>query len=442
MTRLPYGARQGGEPELEAGGQSLSRRSELRRHWLALFGACLGAGAGAGLSVYTSGVFGPALLAEFGWTPSQFALIGTLALAIIVILPIAGRLSDSIGVRVVAGVGFTGLAAVFFVMSLMSGSFSMFAVITVAQYVFGAFTTSAIFSRVVAERFIAARGLGFAIVMSGPPLMGAIVAPVLGWVIEHYDWRAAYQVLTAICALSGVLVVWALPMSKDRRHKHAASEMRPATSAKVVFRDVVRQKAFWLIVAGMFLINVPQGLAGAQLKLMAVDSGATAQLATWMMSFYALGVLSGRVLFGVSLDRFPCHLVAAIGLSLPAFGFFALASNFDHGWFLISAILLIGLAQGAEGDVAAYLVSRHFKMANFSFVLSLLGSLIAVSSAVGAVILSGSLEAWGGYRIFILLSAWLTLMGALVFAFIGNRPDRLRHVDGQPVHHQQAQVGA
>ena len=76
---------------------------------------------------------------------------------------------------------------------------------------------------------------------------------------------------------------------------------------------------------------------------------------------------------------------------------------------------LIGLAQGAEADVGAYLISRRFHIENFSLVLSTMTLAVLVGTAVGALMLSAALEATGSYTLFLTISAVSTIAGALMF---------------------------
>jgi hypothetical protein len=43
------------------------------------------------------------------------------------------------------------------------------------------------------------------------------------------------------------------------------------------------------------------------------------------------------------------------------------------------AVAIVGLAQGAEGDIGAYLISRRFDLKNFSLLLSFLTASIALA---------------------------------------------------------------
>ena len=55
--------------------------SEFRLNWQPLLAASIGLAMGSALGHYTLSLFGPALIAEFGWTKAQFALVGALPLA-------------------------------------------------------------------------------------------------------------------------------------------------------------------------------------------------------------------------------------------------------------------------------------------------------------------------------------------------------------------------
>lgn len=82
--------------------------------------------------------------------------------------------------------------------------------------------------------------------------------------------------------------------------------------------------------------------------------------------------------------------------------------------------MVIGLAQGAESDIGAYLISRRFEMKNFSLLLSIMTMTIVLGSAAGSVVMSLTLHGGGDYVPFLLVSAGATLMGAVLFGFTGQ----------------------
>ena len=396
----------------------MSYGAELIRHRRVLAAAMLGMGFGLLLNNYVAGLFGPELIAEFGWSRSDFARATVVPTVLMVIVPIVGRLADLFGVRRVAVVGVLGIPASFLAMSRMDGSLVQFLLLTGMLMTFGTLTSSTIYTRLVAERFDRARGIAFAIVLTGPPLIGAITAPLLADLIAAEGWRAGYQALAAVSLAGGLGAVALIPGGPLPSLRAA----RRRGSFIADFRLIAHRRVFWLIVAGMFLCNLPQALGSSQIKLMALDSGATDQIAVAMVSAYALGVIAGRIVCGLALDRFDTRLVAFATLSLPAIGFAILWSPFDAGWLMVGAMGLVGMAQGAEGDIGAYLVTRHFELANYSFVLGLVTSGLSAASSIGAMVLSIMLRGDGNFGGFVLFSAIITAVGAGLFLLIDRQP--------------------
>jgi MFS family permease len=257
------------------------------------------------------------------------------------------------------------------------------------------------------------------------PLAGAIMTPIMGTIIDDHGWRAGYQVMALLTGFGGVialLLVGKTPPASRYGGQQADDDAQALTgrSALADLKVLVRQPAFLLLVAGMLFCNFPQVLVGSQLKLVVMESGAPATLATWIVSLYATGVIVGRFACGLALDKVAAHKVAIFALGLPAIGFMALASPYDAPWILGGAILLVGLAQGAEGDIGAYLISRNFDLGLYSFVFAFVSCAMFVASASGSVILSRTLAWTDSFDTFLVIAAALTLLGALAFFLTGR----------------------
>lgn len=399
--------------------------SEFKVHWQPLLAASLGMGLGSALSHYTMSLFGPALLEEFGWSKAQFALIGSIPLINMLFVPFAGRFTDKFGSRLAAIIGFTALPLGFLAFTMMDGSLSTFFAIWVVQHIFGILTTSLVFCRVIVERFDSARGIALSLVMTAPPLVGAIAAPVLGALIDSEGWRAGYIAMAAMTGGGGIIAI--IAMGRSERKRAAAAIPKPKIPSSLSGKELgalLRHPTLLLIIGGMFLVNIPGVFASSQLKLVVMDSGVSSANATWMMSLYAIGVIIGRFLSGLALDRVPAHLVAIATLGLPAIGYLVLASHVTAFGILALGVGIIGFAQGAESDVGAFLISRRFDMKNFSLLLSLLTTMIGAGTAAGSLILSIALHNTGSYVPFLLISAVATVLGALLFALTGSRRAR------------------
>lgn len=393
----------------------MTTRQEFAAHWQALCGATTGMALGLALNHYVMSLFGQALIAEFGWSKAQYALIGATPFFTLILIPVMGRLIDRAGPRAAAAIGFVSLPLGYLALSTMTGSFALFFAIIVVKSVLGTLTTTMVFARVIVERFDRARGLALSIVMSAPSLVGMVATPIVASIIEEAGWRVAFQALALVTAAGGLLCWWLL--GRDRRSRSPAGVPPLSLRAAAGF---VRSPVLLLAIGGMYMVNLPQVLAASQLTLVLADSGASTALATLCVALYAGGVAVGRLLSGLALDRFAVHKVALCTLGLPAIGLAAIATPFDAPWVLIGSVLLLALAQGAEGDIGAYLISRRFGIANYSLLMSLMTVALTIGAASGSLILSTTLGATGSYAPFLNICAVATLAGAGLFFAIGT----------------------
>jgi predicted MFS family arabinose efflux permease len=389
---------------------------ELKANWRALLASALGLGAGLSINSYVLSVFAPHLLQAFGWSKAQYALLGTTVMATLFCLPIVGRLTDVFGVRRIALIGVISTPLSYLAFSRCDGDIREFVAIMLLQVIFGTTTTATVYSRLVAESFTRARGRAFALVAGWPAIVGAVGVPLLTHTIETQGWRAAYEALAVFSAIVGTVALFLIP-------RRTESAVRPVTTrqrARADYAALARNPTFWLIVAGVFLCNLPQTLNSMQLNLMLIDNGVSTAQASMMVSIFAVGVIVGRFVCGIALDRLPSHLVAAVGMGVPAIGMFIIVSSIDTIGALSFATLLLGLSMGAEGDIYAYLVVRHFGVQVYSSVLGLTTAVLGIATAVGSVILSITLERTNSFTMFVGFGGIVTVIGSALFLLLGR----------------------
>lgn len=394
----------------------LSYFGELRTNWQPLAAATAGLSAGLSLSAYTNAVMGPEFLEEFDWSRSDFVLTGVITLLTFVFLPVYGRLTDLFGVRRIAVFGVVGLPLCWIAYTLMSGPIWQYFAINVVLIGLGVATTPAIYSRIVATCFDKARGLALAIAISGPPLLGAIGAPALEVINRAYGWRVGCLAIAATIAVIGALALLLVPAEKP-----GVRRVRGEGKTGKDYRLIGRTRVFWILLFGVLLCNLYHTVTTSQLGVVLGDSLGRGDQVTLLISIFATAVIIGRFACGVALDRFPAQRVAAIAMGLPGLGCLLIASSWDSFTALIVAVCCLGAAWGAEGDVIAYLVARRFDLTLYSTVLSILSAAIGVSSALGAFILSRTLQVSDSFNGFLVFTGAAAFLGGALFLLLGRQ---------------------
>jgi MFS family permease len=363
--------------------------AELRQNWRPLLAATIGMGSGLSIVGVITSTIAPTLVADTGWSKADFAMVGSLSMITAFAFPFIGRLADLIGVKKTALIGQVTVPLAYLAYSLMSGEFWIYLVIFAFQSFVCVTTTATVYTRLAVQHVKHARGLALAIVASGPAVTGIILAPILNSYVETHGWRDSYQAMALFAAVAGTITFLLIPSQKPA---DKAAITGPKRRAREDYPVIFRTFAFWILLAAMLLCNLPATILLVQLKMLLLDNGVTGEGAAVMLSTLSAGMLAGRFLTGVALDRFRAHIVSFVTLGLPSLGLFVIASSYDAPAVLTAAVFALGFAFGAEGDIVAYLVARHFPVAIYSSVLGLLTAAMSFSTASGAALLSFTLR--------------------------------------------------
>ncbi len=391
---------------------------ELRDNWRPLLAATIGVGSGMSLAGTITSTIAPSMVADNQWSMANFAMVGSLGIFSSLAFPFIGRLADTLGVRMTALIGQITLPLAFLAYSMMSGSLSAYIAIFLFQSVICVTTTATVYSRLPVQYIKKARGLALAIVVSGPALVSAIGGPILNQYVEANGWRAAYQALAIYVAFAGAITFFMIPPERNS----SKSQPMIRRSAKKDYPFIFRSSAFWILAAAMLLCNLPQTLMLTQLKLVLLKNGISGSGSAVMISALSIGMLAGRFITGLALDRFSAHIVAFITLGLPSIGLFIIASSLDTAPILTMAVFFLGFAFGSEGDIVAFLVAKHFGIRIYSSVMGLMTAIISASASVGALILSKILATTGNFDLFMNVTGVTVLIGASLLLALHRAP--------------------
>jgi MFS family permease len=390
--------------------------SEFRAGWRPLLATALGMASGmSAIGVFTS-IMAAHFIRDLHWSPAAFARVGAVSIVMSAFIPVAGRLADLWGVRRTAAIGVAILPLSMIGISLMTGDIAQYYALFIIQAVFCVTTTATVYSRTIVAHFERARGLALAIAASAPGITGIVASLLLNPYVEAHGWRSGYRLCAGIALVLGITALALLP----KRSPPAAESPLIASPRRRSWADypaIFRTPAFWLLIAAMLACNLYQPLVLTQLNLLVLAQGIDKASVGGIISVFSMAMVAGRFLCGAAIDRFPGQIVAALGMGLPCVGLFLLAAGLG-GHAVTVAMLFIGLAVGAEGDLIGVLVSRAFGIAIYGSVMGLVTAAISLATASGALVLGAMLARQGGYGGFLLLTGITTLLGGTLFLLL------------------------
>lgn len=388
----------------------LSTGQEWLSGWRIVLAAAVGAAAGLILYPFVASLFIKHHTAAFGWSRCEASYASVATLIAGSLAPLVGRLADRIGVRPVIILGCTGFAGACIGMSLQDGNIWTYYALNFLLVFFGLGTTSITWARPINAVFVRSRGLALSTALSSVTLTAAITPLLLNYVIATYGWRAGWVTLGLMAIAGSALGLLMLPKVKARPEAMANSYK---------LGEATRMPAFWFLVAGMFIINIPSGGLMAQMAALVGDKGLDETMVASVLSSFAVSVFFGRLIAGFCLDRFPPQLVTFIAMGVPAAGCLMLLGQSAYLPLVIAGIGLAGLSQGAEGDVGPFLIARYFGLESFGALMGCVNAAVVTATGVGGMLFAQTFDITGSYDVALWIGAGCFLVGAICFAMIG-----------------------
>jgi MFS family permease len=338
---------------------------------------------------------------EFGWSrPDVTVALSVFLAALVVSLPVAGRLVDRYGARRVAlpsvlSYGLA-LASMRWITPSLQHLYALYGVIAVA----GAGAQSLTFIRVLSAWFDRRRGLAIGVCMAGYGIGYVFVPLIAQALIAAWGWRAAYAGLGAL-ALVGPLPVIALLLhdSPQALGLERADGVVAACAASATGRTLaaaLRSRELWLLGGTFVLMSAALNGVQAQIVPLLTGRGYGAATAALMLSAIGLGSFPGRLLVGFLIDRIHAPFVAMGFYALSAIALAWLADGRAPG-LVFACALAVGLSLGAENDILGYLVGRYFGLRWFGQIYGVLLGTYLVGAAIGPYLMARAYTATGGY---------------------------------------------
>lgn len=341
-----------------------SARQELAHNWPMLLVAFLLVFFAFGVPTYSLPFMYGAAMHEFGWTNAQVNLLSTAKFLIGAIAALGmGVLIDRVGGRwtVLVGTAAGGVAMATFLLATNLPVYYLAG----AMLGFSASSIVAAMKVIIARLFSTNQGIAMGIVLTATSTGGIIMPLIWPPLLTVMNWRHIFAMLSLGPFLIAV-PLWLYFMSTNAEMRELVSKRSETTSDTTIwqhFKLISKERAFWLMAIGIFLISgVDQALMQNYVNFLHTDKGMDLRTTiSWAGSLLAvIGVLA-KVGSGWFYDLFSIrgiaffYLLAAISifLGLPVAGIgslllFITVRGVSHGGLIVDVPIMTRHYYGME----------------------------------------------------------------------------------------------
>jgi MFS family permease len=391
-------------------GSAPGKESEWTIGWRIVLACAVGNGTGVSLLFYVFSMFLLPMSAELGISRTEAGIVQALVVTAALGAPLVGRLTDILGFRPVYVVttlilGLTGIVQG----TLVDSAVVLGATVAAAAFV-GSGNSAITITRPVNAHFRQHRGLALGLVGLGVSITAIVVPPVLHVIIHDHGWRQGFLALAGLSLLVGLpltLLLMPRTAATQRIDRHLATGR--------VDRTFLQTRDFWLLAGAGFLINIAISGAISQMAPMIQERGLGPATAALAVSAFATGQFIGKLGGGWLLDRFEARRVSALLIMVPASGYVLLLLGGGMAWLAVLAAGLIGILQGADIDIFAYLTARRFGFENYGTIFGSLHAIGWIGNVAGILTFSISFDRLGSYGPAQVLALVMLMLGSLLF---------------------------
>ena len=342
------------------------------------------------------------------------------------ISPFVGVMLDRFGPKrvMIFGVIVTGFG--FILMSQMQTIWHFYgAVLLLALGM--SFGTFIVFVATVGNWFVRRRAKAFSILMTFSAV-GAVVLPLLVWIIDSYGWRPALFGVGVGFWIIGIPVALIMRRRPEdygqlpdgdgelRVADGTGGMRRPVREISIGVREVLRLRAFWQI---SIAVSVGQLVSSTNLFHLPalIDYEIGAWLAATAAGAVAIGDILGRVSIGFIGDRFDKKMLLSISFLIQMLGVGALAminsTYFGISWGLIPLpifVLGFGLGFGASIPLRLAILADYFGRRSYGSVVGIASSVSAIFGTIGPLFVGLMYDFTDSYRPAYAIMAFMMLI--------------------------------
>ena len=353
---------------------------------------------------------------ELGISRTQFSSIATLtSLVGMICAPIAGILFSRYSVRYI-------MTAAGVVCTLSYASFSLaqniwhMAVSGIGLGIGYIFLANLPISILVNRWFLTNRGTVLSIAFAGGSLGGALLSPVVTYLIKTVGWRNTYSILgVSSCILIVPLVFFIIRNQPEDVNLKPLGENEQAGKERTIWgysiRQLFRMPSFWMFTGGNAAMLLTLGCL-YHMPVYAQDLGFSGEQSALIVSVYSIVAIGGKFLMGRAFDKFGLIygiLVGAVGMAF-TFLFLLAAKNFT---LLLAAAVCYGVGSACGTVMTPILLERMFGPAHYGENYGFAHAVVTMSMGINNPLFASIYDIGGSYA-----PAWMMGVGLCVLAVV------------------------
>jgi predicted MFS family arabinose efflux permease len=431
---------------MSKGRQSSSNRigpaSEWRSHGTLLIPSLAGIALVSVLGYATGVMMGP-LQREFGWSRAEIST-GTMIISFVSVLlsPVVGAAIDRFGPRWVAILGVCAYTALLAWLSTATADIWSWWLRCAVLGVASTIILPTVWTAAINGVFIVNRGKALAVALLGTGVSATFVPSLTNALIERLGWRSAIVALAL--GAGGLVLVLVLVFFRNKAAAHSGwtpSKTPIAALPGMTVREGLYAPAFFKLMAGVFIFGVSCLAltinAVPVLEARGLDRGAAAGVA----GLLGIGSIIGRLGGGFLLDRFDAGKIAAVSALAPVVSITILLALPTSDLTSGLAMLMLGLALGAEVDSCSYLAARHFGMRSFGTLFGTINGSVVFGTGIAPVLTNYVFDVAGSYDPVLWATIPLCAFSSVMFLTLGRYPDFAQPPEAQVERSPAATLG-
>lgn len=366
-------------------------------------------------AMFSLAVFLTPMAADTGWSRTGISSAMTLDFLTMGVAAFGwGTLSDRYGARIVVLIG-AALLGLGLVLASRSTSLLEFQLLYGVLVGVSAGALIAPMMATVTGWFEANRALAISLVSAGMGVAPMTISPIASLLVTAYDWRFA-QLVIGIGAW--VLLLPAALLIRRPPALAAPAGRATATAAPVMsLGQALRSTPFVVLAATYFLCCATHSGPIFHTVSYAVACGLPVVAAVTIYSVEGLAGLGGRLLFGLSADRFGVKRVLVAGLLIQAVAAAGYIFTRGLGEFYAVAIVF-GLAYGGVMPLYGALAREYFDLRIMGGVIGAAAMISSLGMALGPSVGGWIFDTFGDYAWLYITSVVLGLgAAAMALAF-------------------------